>query len=128
MQDINVVQFRYPFHFRLACNSNKLHNPFFHGHAKNRRHHHSFAIDKTGLENAGNQSEPHIAYGMAHVKTQVVLRKNVLPGFNNQLQGELVQARAGTKPISQFSFSDEGAKCKASGAKAATNTLILKLF
>ncbi|CAL1140091.1 unnamed protein product [Cladocopium goreaui] len=35
------------------------------------------------------------------------LRKRV-----EELESELVQARAGTKAISQFSFSDEGAKCK----------------
>lgn len=34
-------------------------------------------------------------------------------GVPMKCSGELVQARAGTKPISQFSFSDEGAKCKA---------------
>lgn len=31
----------------------------------------------------------------------------------NARTGQLFQVRAGTKPITQFSFSDEGSKCKA---------------
>eukprot|EP00438_Fugacium_kawagutii_P021938 Skav228279 [mRNA] locus=scaffold1313:7889:13274:- [translate_table: standard] len=66
---------------------------------------------KLGADGQGSQVEGSAGYvaGDADATGEVVaeLRKRV-----EELEGELVQARAGTKPISQFSFSDEGAKCK----------------
>eukprot|EP00930_Biecheleria_cincta_P105533 TRINITY_DN9829_c0_g1_i2.p1 TRINITY_DN9829_c0_g1~~TRINITY_DN9829_c0_g1_i2.p1 ORF type:complete len:220 (+),score=27.35 TRINITY_DN9829_c0_g1_i2:241-900(+) len=49
------------------------------------------------------------AEGSSGAQDEVVseLRRRV-----EELEHQLVQARAGVKPIPQFSFSDEGAKCK----------------
>eukprot|EP00437_Effrenium_voratum_P034432 CAMPEP_0181469248 /NCGR_PEP_ID=MMETSP1110-20121109/37916_1 /TAXON_ID=174948 /ORGANISM="Symbiodinium sp., Strain CCMP421" /LENGTH=207 /DNA_ID=CAMNT_0023594139 /DNA_START=48 /DNA_END=668 /DNA_ORIENTATION=- len=45
--------------------------------------------------------------GSAAAEVVAELRKRV-----EELEGQLIAARMGTKPITQFSFSDEGAKCK----------------
>ncbi|CAK9024178.1 unnamed protein product [Durusdinium trenchii] len=56
---------------------------------------------------SGESGDGTDAVGAAAAEVVAELRRRV-----EELEGQLMQARMGTKPISQFSFSDEGAKCK----------------
>ncbi|CAE8721884.1 unnamed protein product, partial [Polarella glacialis] len=57
----------------------------------------------------GKPLDSAVAGNLLDAQEEVVieLRRRV-----EDLERQLIQARSGTKPISQFSFSDEGAKCK----------------